>query len=69
MPHMYNDPCDEQTAFGGVKKRTYESAEAMVKRMKEVLDDPTSTDFDRKEARKRLIDNDLVKKHHRKHGF
>ena len=60
VPHMYNDPRNEQTAFGGVKKK--DNANELVRRMKQVLADPESTEEDKKEARKNLLDNDLCLK-------
>ena len=57
---MYNDPTNEQTAFGGVKKR--DNVDALVRRMKAILADPEATEEAKKVARKGLIDNDLCLK-------
>ena len=57
---MYNDPTNDQTAFGGVKKKV--NAEQLVRKMKAVLADPESTEKDKQEARKNLLDNDLCLK-------
>jgi len=63
---MYNDPTNEQTAFGGVKKR--DNVDALVRRMKAILADPEATEEAKKVARKGLIDNDLCLKHHSYHA-
>ena len=66
VQHMYNDPTNPETGFGGVKKK--ENVQQYVQRMKKILDDPKVDDVKKNEARRNLVDNDLVNTSHAYHA-